>query len=203
MKLYYAPGACSLSPHLVLREAGIEFELEKVDLKAKKTASGEDYLQVNPHGYVPALRLEDGTVLTEGPAIVQYLADRTPGAKLAPPAGSIERYQLQSLLNFIATELHKQFSPLFDPSLPDAVRQAQLERIGRRFDWVEKRLAGGKPYLMGDDYTVADAYLYTILNWSGPAKVDLDRWPKLKEYRKRVGARPRTLEALKAEGLAR
>jgi glutathione S-transferase len=200
MKLYYSPGACSLSPHMVLREAGIDFTLEKVDLKTKKTEAGADYLKVNPNGYVPALQLDDGTVLTEGPAIVQYLADRAPGAKLAPANGTIERYRLQEALNFISTELHKQFSPLFDPAAPEDLRKAQVERIGRRFDFVEKRLSA-KPFWLGEAFTVADAYLFTIVNWSAFVKIDLSKWPRLKEYRKRIAERPSTQAALKAEGL--
>lgn len=200
MKLYYAPGACSLSPHIVLRETRAEFKLDKVDLKARKTEAGADYLAVNPNGYVPALELDDGSVLTEGPAIVQYLADRAPGARLAPANGSAERYQLQSMLNFISTELHKQFSPLFDPATPEAVRQAQLERIGKRLGFIEKRLEG-RPYLFGEQFTVADAYLFTIVNWAGHVKLDLSPWPNVKAYRKRVAERPATQAALKAEGL--
>jgi glutathione S-transferase len=202
MKLYYSPGACSLSPHIVLRETGIDFELEKVDLKTRKTEKGTDFHTVNPKGYVPALQLDDGTVLTEGPAIVQYLADRAPGAKLAPQNGTIERYRLQEWLNFISTEIHKQFSPLFDPQAPDALRQALIERIGKRYDYVEKALAG-KKFIFGDGFTVADAYLFTIVNWSGHVKIDLSRWPGVKDYRKRVAERPATQAALKAEGLVK
>lgn len=200
MKLYYSPGACSLSPHIVLREAGLDFTLEKVDTKTKKTASGGDFLQVNPNGYVPALELDDGTVLTEGPAIVQYLADRAPGAKLAPANGSIERYQLQSTLNFITSEVHKQFSPLFDPTASDDVKKAQVAKIGKRLDSVEKRLAG-KQYLFGDQFTVADAYLATVVNWAGFVKMDLAPWPNVQAFKKRVFERPAAQAALKAEGL--
>lgn len=202
MKLYYSPGACSLSPHIVLREAGLEFTLEKVDTKTKKMASGGDFWTINPNGYVPALQLDDGTILTEGPAIVQYLADRAPGARLAPPNGSIERYQLQSMLNFITSELHKQFSPLFDPAASDEVKKAQIARIGKRLDFVEKRLAG-KNFLFGDQFTVADAYLATIVNWAGYVKLDLSPWPNVMAYRKRVFERPSAQAALKAEGLVK
>lgn len=202
LKLYYSPGACSLSPHIVLRETGIEHELERVDLKSHRTAGGEDYYGVNPKGYVPALRLDDGQVLTEGPAIVQYLADRAPGSSLAPPNGSAERYRLQEWLNFISTEVHKQFSPLFDPSCPPELRQAQVERIGRRFDFVEKHLAQHE-FLIGKAFTVADAYLFTIVNWSGVVKIDLNRWPRLREYHKRIAERPFTKAAMKAEGLVK
>ena len=200
MKLYYAPGACSLSPHIVLREIGADFTLDKVDLKARKTESGADFLAINPNGYVPALQLDDGSVLTEGPAIVQYLADRKPAAKLAPANGSAERYQLQSMLNFISTELHKQFSPLFDPATPEEARKAQVERIAKRLGFVEKRLEG-RPYLSGDQFTVADAYLFTIVNWASFVKMDLSPWPNVKAYRKRIAERPATQAALKAEGL--
>jgi glutathione S-transferase len=202
MKLYYAPGACSLSPHIVLRETGADFQLVKVDLKAKKTESGEDYLAVNPNGYVPALQLDDGTVLTEGPAIVQYLADHAPATKLAPANGTIERYQLQSLLNFISTEVHKQYSPLFDPAAPAEVRKAQLARIGKRYDWVEKRLAA-QPFMTGSQFTVADVYLFTVTTWAAHVKLDLTPWPKLQDFQKRVSQRPAVQAALKAEGLVK
>jgi glutathione S-transferase len=201
MKLYYSPGACSLAPHIVLHETKIDAQIEKVDLASKKTEKGDDFLKVNPLGYVPALKLDDGGVLTEASVIVQYLADRTPGAKLVPAAGSIERYHLMETLNFISTELHKQFSPLFDPKCPEDVRAAQLDRIGKRLDHIEKRL-DGKEYLFGQ-FTVADAYLATIVNWSGYVKLDLSKWPNVKAYRKRVLDRPAAREALKAEGLAK
>ena len=202
MKLYYAPGACSLSPHIVAREAGIPLELEKVDLGAKKTAAGEDYRQVNPKGYVPALRLDDGSVLTEGPAIVQYLADRKPAAGLAPHAGTIERYRLQEWLNFLTSEIHKSFSPLFNPAAAEGWKQAARDNITRRFDWVAEQL-GPNAYLVGERFTVADAYLFTLLNWCQWTGINLDRWPALKDYHARVAARPKVQEALRAEGLAK
>ncbi|GAB4480571.1 MAG: glutathione transferase GstA [Burkholderiaceae bacterium] len=202
MKLYYSPGACSLSPHIVLRELGLPFSLVKVDLKTKRTADGADYLPINGKGYVPALELDDGQVLTEGPAIVQYLADRKPEAGLAPPNGTLERYRLQEWLNFISTEVHKQFSPLFAPNTPDATKEAQRERLAGRFEWLSKQLAG-KDYLLGKAFSVADAYLFTVLNWCGFVGIDLGKWPVLAQYHARVAARPAVQEALKAEGLAK
>jgi len=200
MKLYYAPGACSLSPHIVAREAGLPLNLVRVDTKGKKTITGDDYLSINGKGYVPLLELDDGTRLTEGPAIVQYLADRAPQKKLAPANGTIARYQLQEWLNFITSELHKQFSPLFDPSMPDEVKEKFRGKIRNRFEWINEQL-GDKPFLMGDDFTVADAYLFTVANWSKHTGIDLARWPKLQAYLARVTARPDVQTALKEEGL--
>ena len=179
MKLYFSPGACSFSPHIVLREAGLPFQLEKVDLKTHKTAGGADFYAVHPKGYVPALQLDDGQVLTEGAAIVQYIADRNPESKLAPAAGTMDRYRLQEWLTFIATELHKAYSPLFKATTPDEVKLAQKDLIGRRLDYVAKHL-GGKQYLMGDVFTAADAYLFTILRWSKGVNIDLGKWPTLR-----------------------
>jgi len=198
LKLYMLPGACSLSPHIVLRELGLPFELDPVDPKTGKTASGETYKDVNPLGYVPALRLEDGRVLTEGVAIVQYLADRKPEAKLAPAPGTMERYRLIEQLNFIATELHKGMSPLFQPSLPDSVRAATVDRLSGRLAHVDARLAD-RPYLLGDTFTVADAYLFTILTWLPYLKLDLARYPALASYVDRVRVRPAVAEALRVE----
>lgn len=200
MKLYYSTGACSLSPHIVLREAGIPFALERVNLASKKTASGDDYLEVNPKGYVPALRLDSGEVLTEGPAIVQYLADSVPGKQLAPAAGTMERYRLIEWLNFISTELHKTFSPLFNPKAPEETKQAARDTIAARLDIVEKQLQG-KEYLAGNHFSVADAYLFTVLNWTRPVKFDLGRWPAVQAYMQRVAERPAVREAMEAEGL--
>jgi glutathione S-transferase len=202
MKLYYSPAACSLSPHIVLRELALPFELVKVNLKTKRTADERDFTAINPKGYVPALELDDGQVLTEGPAIVQYLADRKPEAGLAPPNGTLARYRLQEWLNFISTELHKQFSPLFAPNTPDATKDAQRERLAGRFDWLSKQLEG-KDYLLGKDFSVADAYLFTVLSWGRHVGIDLARWPTLKGYVERVAARPAVQEALKAEGLTK
>ena len=201
MKLFYKSGACSLSPHIVLEELGLPHETEAVDLKAKKTASGGDFLAINPKGYVPALQLDDGTVLTEGPAIVQYLADLKPEKKLAPANGSVARYRLQSWLTFIGTELHKQFSPLFNPAAPDDWKAVCRGNIERRLAWVNEQLAG-KDYLMGPDFSVADAYLFTVVNWTRVVKIDISAHANVTAFMARVAARPGVQAALKAEGLA-
>jgi len=201
MKLYYSPGACSLSPHIVLHEAGLAAETEKVDLAAKTTAGGSDYRQINPKGYVPALVLDDGNVLTEGPAIIQYLADLRPQSRLAPANGTFERYRLQEWLNFITSELHKSFSQLFRPSTPAEQRQAVLENLDTRFDYVEQQLAK-RQYLMGEQFSVADAYLFVVTNWGRFLNLDLvSTRPHLKAWLARVAARPGVQSALKAEGL--
>jgi glutathione S-transferase len=199
MKLYFSPGACSLSPHIALREAGFVPDLIKVDLDSKKTASGEDYTAVNPNGYVPTLVLDDGTKLTEGPAIVQYIADRVPEKRLAPPNGTLERYRLQSLLNFIAAELHKSIGGLFNPSAGPAVKDFLLGIVRRRLTGAHALLDPG-PYLMGEQFTVADGYLFTVLSWCKYVDVDLGPWPRFAPYMERVAARPAVREALKAEG---
>jgi glutathione S-transferase len=201
MKLYYSNGACSLSPHIVLLEAGLPFTLAKVDLKTKKT-DGVDYLTINSKGAVPALQLDDGKVLTEGPAIVQYLADLKPDSKLAPRAGTFERYQLMEILNYLTSEVHKTYGPLFNPATLPEVREATLGMLGKKFDWLTGFLAS-KPYLLGDTFTVADAYLFTLLNWTHFVKVDLSKWPVLSAYHARVSQRPKVQEALKAEGLVK
>jgi glutathione S-transferase len=200
MKLYYAPGACSLSPHIVSRELGINVELKKTSTKDKTIDGGGDYWKVNGKGYVPALELDNGQVLTEGPAIVQYLADQKPESALAPKAGSLERYRLQEWLNFVTSEIHKTFSPLFRPTTPDEYKKIAKENLANRFGWLDKQLAG-KDYLMGKQFTVADAYLFTVLRWTVPMQIDLAQWPNLKAYFDRVDARPKVKEALKAEGL--
>jgi glutathione S-transferase len=200
MKLYYSPGACSLSPHIVMREAGIPVQLVKVDLQSKKTEEGADFRTINSKGYVPALELPDGQRLTEGPAIVQYLADQAPARGLLPAGGTIERYRVQEWLNFISTELHKQFSPLFDPASEPTLKARQVERLGTRFEWITKQL-GSRDYLMGSAFSVADAYLFTVLSWTGHVGIDLAKWPVLAAYTARVAARPQVREALKAEGL--
>lgn len=199
MKLYYSPGACSLSPHIVLCEAGLPHSMVKVDLKAKKTEADADYSAINPKGYVPALELDDGTLLTEGPAIVQYLADKAPASNLAPVNGSIERYRLQEWLTFIGTELHKQFSNLFNPNMPDAIKAATKEKIAGRLALIEKKL-GSQDYLMGKTFTAADAYLFTVMRWGKKFEVSIP--DVLLKYFDRVAARPKVQEALKAEGLA-
>lgn len=200
MKLYYASGACSLSPHIVAREAGIAIDTVKVDLTTKKTEDGQDFLVLNPKGYVPALRLDNGQILTEGPAIVQYLADQKPASRLAPSAGTMERYRLQEWLSFLGTELHKSFSPLFNQASSDDAKRAAKENITKRFTYLEQKLAGSK-YLMGETFTVADAYAFTIVNWANFVGIDLKPYPNLSAYLGRIGARPKVQEALKAEGL--
>jgi glutathione S-transferase len=201
MKLYYTPGACSLSPHIVLREAGAQFGLVRVDLKTHRTESGQDFTEINPKGYVPVLQLDDGRLLTEGVAIVQYIADTFPSTKLAPIAGTFERAQLQEQLNFIATEFHKAFSPLFSPDISDTARTAAIKKIESRLDLFEHTFSDGRHYLLGNDFSVADAYLFTISTWTGHMKIDLKKWPKLAAFVERVRARPKVQEALKAEGL--
>ena len=200
MKLYYSPGACSLSPHIVLVESGLAFALEKVDLSTKKTERGADYWKVNPKGYVPVLELDNGQLLTEGPAIVQYLADLVPQKKLAPPAGTIERYRLQEWLNFISTELHKGFSPLFNPKAPDDWKSIVRELLNKRLEIVARQLEG-RSYLMGEEFTVADAYLYTVLSWAKHVKLDFSSLPRLLAYIDRVAARPAVHATLVAEKL--
>ena len=202
MKLYYSPGACSLSPHIVVSEAGLPVELEQVNLAEHKTATGQDYMSVNPKGYVPALRLDDGSILTEGPAIVQYLADQKPASGLAPAAGTIDRYRLQEWLTFIGTELHKSFSPLFNKASSDDVKNTAKASINKRLAWLNDQLAG-RLYLMGGKFTVADAYAFTIVNWTNFVGIDLKDYPNLGAYMARVGGRPKVHEALKAEGLAK
>ena len=200
MKLYYSPGACSLSPHIVAREAGIELELIKADTKTKKLEDGGDYWQVNAKGYVPALRLDNGQLLTEGPAIVQYLADQKPASGLVPAAGSFERYRVQEWLNFITSEIHKNFSPLFNPAASADWKEGAKANLAKRFGFVANHLEG-KQYLMGDQFTVADAYLFTVANWGQFVGVDIGQWPAVKAFHARVAARPKVQEALKAEGL--
>jgi len=200
MQLYYSPGACSLASHITLREAGLPVELKKTDTKTKKLEDGSDYFAVNSKGAVPALRLDDGQVLTEGPAILQYLADQKPESKLAPKAGTLERYRLLEWLNFITSEVHKSFSPLFNPAADAAVKQYTTQNIEKKFDWINKQLAG-KQYLTGDQFTIADAYLFVVVNWSNFVGIDLGRWPALKAFQDRVAARPKVQEALAAEGL--
>lgn len=199
LKLYYSPGACSLSPHIALAEAGLAYSLEKVDLKAKKTETGADFFAVNPNGMVPVLVLGDGQTLTEGPAIVQYIADLVPAKKLAPAAGSLERVRLQEALNFISTELHKSFSPLFNPAAPEDWKTVMRGLIGRRLDVVEQKLAG-RDYLLGE-FSVADGYLFTVLGWGRLVGIDITARPVLAAYVERVKARPAVQRAMKEEGL--
>ncbi len=200
MKLYYSPGACSLSPHIALEEAGLPYEAVLAPTKTKTLPDGSDYRKINPLGYVPYLVLDDGTGLPEGPAIVQYIADQAPAKRLAPPNGSLARYRLQSWLNFIGTELHKRFGPLFNPASPDEVKAAAKERLATRLKGVDEQLAG-KTWLMGDDFGVADGYLFTVTNWAKPMQIDLSPYPNLEAWRARVAARPAVQAAMKAEGL--
>jgi len=200
MKLYFAPGACSLSPHIVLRETGSKFDLEQVNNQEKKTKSGTDYWTINPKGQVPVLELGDGERLTEGPVIVQYIADQKPDSGLVPPAGTKERYRVQEWLNFTTSELHKSFGPLFRPTTPDAYKTISKENLGKRFDWLDKQLEG-KEYLTGKQFTVADAYLFVLTNWTKPTQIDLSKWPNIAAFQKRVAARPKVKEAMQAEGL--
>lgn len=204
MKLYYAPGTCSLSPHIVALEAGVPLDLERVDIRRtpRVTEKGNDYSLINSLGYVPALRLDDGTVITEGSAIVQYLADLKPESGLAPRAGTGERVALQSWLNFIATELHKMFSPwLFHPEYGVQAQDVARAKIADRLAFVERHLAAGGPFLLGERFTAADAYLFTIVGWSEFAKVDLSAFPHLRAFMARVGSRPAVKEAMRAEGM--
>lgn len=200
MKLYYTPGACSLSPHIILRETGTPFELVKTDIGAKKTEDGRDFRTVNPGGYVPALELDDGTILTEGPAITQYIADKAGATYLAPAFGTIERYKLISMLNFISTELHKGFSPLFNPAMSEDAKALARERLLARIGVLDKQLAD-KPYMMGKEFTLPDAYAFTVLNWAKKLKVDLSPFQNIKDYQARILARPAVQEAMQAEGL--
>lgn len=198
MKLYYAPGTCALSPHIVLNELDLPYELVRVDNKAKKTADGRDYLAINPKGYVPALELDDGQVLTEGPVIAQYLADLRPDAQLAPRPGSFERVRLQEWLFFISTEIHKTFSPLFDPALPAAAKAIFLDKLAQRFGCVAQALEG-RDFLLGVHFTIADAYLYTVARWAKKFDIDFARWPALARFMERVGARASVRSALDSE----
>ena len=201
MKLYFSPGACSLSPHIVARELGIDLVLQKVDTATKKLVpGGDDYLAINPKGYVPALALDGGDVLTEGPAIVQYLADSKPEAKLIAPNGTLERYHMQEMLGYINSEIHKAYSPLFNPKTSPELRHDREEYLRKRYALIEARLAGHK-YLFGDQFTVADAYLFTVTQWARFVKLDLSRFPNLLAFQERVAARPAVHAAMAAEGL--
>ncbi|AND68076.1 glutathione transferase [Dyella thiooxydans] len=202
MKLYYLPGACSLSPNIVAHELGITLTLDKVDGKTKLTASGENFLEVNPKGYVPAIRLDDGEVLTEGPAIMQYLADLKPESGLAPPNGTLARYRLQEILTYINSELHKTFSPLFNPATADEARAERVEYLKRRYGYIESILSR-QPYLMGDHFTVADAYLFVVTHWSRVIKLDLSEFPALLAFQKRIAERPAVQAAMREEGLVK
>ncbi|MBS0506268.1 MAG: glutathione transferase GstA [Proteobacteria bacterium] len=200
MKLYYSPGACSLSPHIVLHEAGLAYEAVLASTKTHKLPDGTDFYTINPLGYVPVLELDDGTRLREGPAIVQYLADQAPQKSLAPANGTLGRYRLQEWLNFIATEIHKGFGPLFAPNTPEVYKPMVLERLRARLQWLDGELAG-KQYLMGEQFCVADAYLFTVSNWAQYVGLDISHLKNLVAYRERIAARPAVQTAMKAEGL--
>lgn len=200
MKLFYYPGACSLAPHIVAQELGLSLQLEKVDLAAKKTSDGKDYLVINPKGAVPALQLENGEVITEGPAIMQLLADKNPGSGLAPAAGSLDRYRLQEMLGYINSEIHKGYSPLFNPALSDTARWEVIANLHSRYQPIEKRLEA-HDYLVGNQFTAADAYFFTVTNWADHLKVDLSKYVRVAAFQQRVGSRPAVYAALKAEGL--
>jgi glutathione S-transferase len=200
MKLYYSPGACSLSPHIALLEAGLPYELVKVDLRAKKLENGDDFLKVNPKGQVPALALDSGELITEGPVIVQMIADQAAGKNLAPAHGSSERYKLLEWLNFITAELHKNFGPMFSPVLADEAKAFFKDRVMAKFKYIDSQMAD-RDYLMGSHFTVADGYLFTMLSWADRMKFDLSAMPHLLAYKARVAARPKVQEALTREGL--
>jgi glutathione S-transferase len=200
MKLYYFSGACSQASNIALRDAGLKFELVKVDRRTRRTADGLDFNDVNPKGYVPALRLESGEVLTENVAVLQYIADRNPAAKLAPPAGTLERYRLMEWLSFINSEVHKQFTPLFRQEAPEDTKEYSRKNLAVRLDYLQRTI-GSRSFVMGEQYTVADPYLFTVLSWGAHVNVDLGRWPELKRYVDRIGQRPPVIEARKSEGL--
>jgi glutathione S-transferase len=200
MKLYYSPGACSLAPHIVAREAGLSPDLEQVDLANRTTGSGRSFLEVNPKGYVPALQVEDGTVMTEVSALIQYLADQAPQAGLIPAAGTPERYKVLEWIGFISTEIHKGFGPLWNPTTPDAVKQATKEKLFQRFAYLDQQL-DGRSYLTSERFTVADAYLFVVVNWTNFHGLSLGDYPNLAAFMERVAARPKVQEALQAEGL--
>lgn len=202
MKLYYSPGACSMAPHIVATEAGLKLDLVKVDIPNKKTENGDDYWKINPKGYVPALQLDDGTVLTEVGVICQYLADQKPDAGLIAKAGTMERYHQMEALNFSATEVHKTLGAFFNPKMTPESKEIQMGVVERRFNPFEKALQG-KQYVMGDKFSAPDAYLFTVLNWTNALKIDLAKWPNIKAYMGRVGARPKVQETLKTEGLVK
>lgn len=200
MKLYFSPGACSLSPHIILHEVGLPHSTVKVDLRAKTTSEGKDFRTVNPKGYVPALELDSGQVLTEGPAIVQYLADLAPGKNLAPANGTVERYELQSWLNFISTEIHKNYSPLFNPEAGDEVKKLALANLAKRYDYLNQEL-GRREYVYGSSFTVADAYLFVVTNWSNMVNFDLSKYTNVQAFQKRISERESVQKALRHEGL--
>lgn len=202
MKLYFSPGACSLAPHILMRCAGMTFDMERVDLRTSKLSDGRDYYEINTKGCVPGLVLDDSELLTENAVILQYIADQVPDKKLIPACGSRERYRAQMMLNYITTEIHKGFSPLFNPAMPEEAKTITRTMLGKRFDWISTQLTG-KDYLMGDKFTAPDAYLFTVLRWSEHCGMELKQWPLLTEYRERIKALPYVIEAMKVERLIR
>jgi glutathione S-transferase len=200
MQLYYSPAACSLASHIALREAGLPFELKRADTKTRKLEDGSDYLAINSKGLVPALRTDDGEVLTEGPMILQYIADRKPASNLAPANGTMPRYRLQEWLNYITSEVHKKFTPLFSQSADPKVKEYMVQALEKQLDWLDRQLAG-KSFLTGETFTIADAYLFVVVNWCQFVGVDLAKWPAVSQFHARVAARPKVQEALAAEGL--
>ncbi|HEX8653703.1 MAG TPA: glutathione transferase GstA [Allosphingosinicella sp.] len=200
MKLYYAPAACSQAPHIVAREAKLPIDLAKVEFPSKRTTDGEDLYAVNPKGAVPALKLDDGSVLTENAVILQYLADQARGSDLALPAEGSERYRLLEWLNFIATELHKGFGPLWNPATPDSFKDATREALGKKFDYLQEQIGDG-PYILGERFSILDAYAFAVLNWTRVHSIDINRWPGLAAYLQRIAERPAVQETLRAEGL--
>jgi glutathione S-transferase len=202
MKLYYSPGACSLSPHIVAHELGLVLKTEKVDTKTKRTETGRDFWEVNPKGYVPALELDSGEVLTEGPAIVQYLADQQGNTDLAPAIGTLARARLHEMLNYITSEIHKSYSPLFKDDTPDATRAERKAYLQRRYELIE-RILGKQTWLLGENFTVADAYLFVVTRWADAVKLDLSGYPSVLAFQKRVAARPAVQAAMYAEGLVK
>jgi glutathione S-transferase len=200
MKLYYSPGACSLAPHIVLHEAGLAFTPVLASTKTHKLADGTDYYTINPKGYVPLLELDDGQRLSEGPVITQYIADQVPHKKLAPPAGTMERYRLMEWLNFLTSEVHKGFSPLFNPALPEEAKALFRQKVGERLKWVDRQLEG-RDYLMGSQFTIADGYLYVLAGWSGAVGVEIGALKHLGAFMQRMNARPAVQAARQAEGL--
>ena len=200
MKLYYSPGACSLASHIALYETGLPFETDRIIKTSKMTTGGEDFMQINPKGYVPAIRLDDGSILTEGAAVLQYIADQKPGSGLAPKAGTMERYRLQEWLTYISSEIHKSFSPMFSKDAAEEVKSYARNMLGKRLGYAETQLAN-QPYLMGDHFTVADAYFFVVMNWSNIVGFDLAPFPRIRGYLARIAARPAVQAAMKAEGL--
>ncbi len=200
MKLYYTPGVCSLAPHIVLREAELNFTLERVDPQTKQTERGTDFRTINPNAYVPALEIDKGVILTEGPAIMQFIADQAPNARLMPPANSMDRYRLLSWLNFITSEIHKGFSPLFKPGMPAEAKTLVKEQLATHFRYVERHLST-QDYLVGNGFTIADAYLFVTTGWAGFVDVNLEAYASIQKFRDRIGSRPAVQAALRAEGL--